>query len=163
MNQNVKNIALYVNPKRDLNSEMLLPADEMNEEAWVGKVVGKSVQKAIDNAELFRLNQGHIHMYQKDIAGYNAIDHAFKKNSFFCIKAFVEKLLIMSDEGQFNNCFDKAILEMIAKGLDVKDLINSGLFYVPVWTHLSLFSASDETEFLAYNQDIDELEFEDPN
>ena len=102
-------------------------------------------------------------MYQKDIAGLNAIDQAFRKNSFFCIKAFVETLLIMTDEGQFKNCFDKAILQMITKGMDVKDLVNSELFYVPAWTHLSLFSSSDETEFVGYNEDIEELEFEDPN
>ena len=163
MNKNVKNIALYVNPKRDLSSESYLPPDNSNEEAGATKAAGTSVHKAIDNVELFCLNQGYIHMYQKDIAGLNAIDHAFRKNSFFCIKAFVETLLIMTDEGQFNNCFDKAILQMIAKGMDVKELVNSELFYVPVWTHLSLFSATDETEFLGYNEEIEELEFEDPN
>ena len=52
---------------------------------------------------------------------------------------------------------------MIAKGMDVKDLVNSELFYVPVWTHMSLFSSSSKTEFLAYNEEIEELEFEDPN
>lgn len=102
-------------------------------------------------------------MYQKDISGLNAINQAFRKNSFFCIKAFVETLLIMTDEGQFKNCFDQAILQMIEKGMDVKELVNSELFYVPVWTHLSLFSASEETEFLPYNEDLDELGFEDPN
>lgn len=52
---------------------------------------------------------------------------------------------------------------MITKEMDVKDLVNSELFFVPAWTHLSLFSSSDETKFVGYNEDIEELEFEDPN
>ena len=52
---------------------------------------------------------------------------------------------------------------MISKGMNVKELVNSELFYVPTWAHLSLFSSSDETEFVGYNEDLEELEFEDPN
>ena len=102
-------------------------------------------------------------MYQKDIGGYNAIDEAFRKNSFFCIKAFVETSLIMTEEREFRNCFDKAMLPMIDKGMDVKELVNSDLLLVPLWKHLSLFSSCGETVFVAYNEDIEELEFEDPN
>jgi len=69
----------------------------------------------------------------------------------------------MTDEGQFKNCFDQAILHMIDRGMDVKELVNSPLFFVPVWSQLSLFSSEEKTEFLSYNEDIDELEFEDPH
>lgn len=68
----------------------------------------------------------------------------------------------MTDESQFKNCFDQAILHMIDRGMDVKELVNSPLFFVPVWNQLSLFSSEDKTAFLAYNEDVDELEFEDP-
>ena len=37
-------------------------------------------------------------MYQQDISGQNAIDNAFKKNAIFCIKAFVETLLILKND-----------------------------------------------------------------
>lgn len=49
-----------------------------------------------DNTEIFYSNIGQVHMYQSDIGGYNAIDYAFKRNSIFCIKAFVETLLILT-------------------------------------------------------------------
>jgi hypothetical protein len=64
-------------------------------------------------------------MYQPDISGINAIDHAFKKNAIFCIKAYVETLILLTDEVHFRNCFDKALLLMISKGIDVKELVNS--------------------------------------
>ena len=47
--------------------------------------------------------------------------------------------------------------------MDAKELVGSDLFFVPLWTHLSVFSSSEETIFLAYNEDYEELEFEDPN
>ena len=75
--------------------------------------------------------QGKVHMYQKDISGQSVIDYAFDKKAIFCIKAFVETLLILSneEENQFRNCFDKAILLMIEKGMDVKELVNSELLF----------------------------------
>lgn len=68
-------------------------------------------------------------MYQKDISGRSVIDYAFQKKAIFSIKAFVETLLILKDEQQFRNCFDKAILLMIDNDMDVKELVNSELFY----------------------------------
>lgn len=38
-------------------------------------------------------------MYQKDISGLSVIDYAFDKGAIFCIKAFVETLLLLKDEG----------------------------------------------------------------
>lgn len=81
-------------------------------------------------------------MYQSDISGCNVIDYAFIKNAIFCIKAFVETLLILSDEESFANCFDKALLMMISKNMDVKDLVNSELFYVSIWKEQTVFSAN---------------------
>lgn len=68
-------------------------------------------------------------MYQADISVQNAIDYAFHKNAIFCIKTFVETLLLLKDEEQFRGCFDKAILLMISRGIDVKDLARSSLFF----------------------------------
>jgi hypothetical protein len=71
--------------------------------------------KTSDNLEYYEQLAGQVHMYQSDISGQNVIDYAFKKNAIFCIKAFVETLLILSDEDSFANCFDKALLMMINK------------------------------------------------
>ena len=73
-------------------------------------------------------------MFQNDVAGLNAIDYAFKKNAILCIKSFVETLLILDvKQISFRNCFDKAILMMINRGMEVKELINSELFYPAIW------------------------------
>ena len=84
-----------------------------------------------------------IHMYQEDMSGESAIENAFKKNSIFSIKAFIDNLLdIQNDEGSnsFRNCFDGALLLMIKKGMDVTDLCNSSLFYPSIWLDYKLFS-----------------------
>ena len=101
-------------------------------------------------------------MYQVDIGGMNAIDYAFNRNAIFSIKAFVETLLILTDS-KFRNCFDKAILMMINRGMEIKDLVNSELFYASIWTEMSLFSPNENVQLLAYSGEVDELEFEDPN
>jgi len=64
-----------------------------------------------------------VHMYQQDLEGLSAIDYAFRKNAIFCIKAFVETLLLLPDTHQFSNCFNKALLLMINKGMNVKQLV----------------------------------------
>ena len=89
--------------------------------------------KILDNTESFMINSGKIHMYQKDVSGQNAIDCAFNMNAIFCIRAFVETLLILTEDVSFQNCFDKALLLMINRGMDVKDLVNSELLYVSIW------------------------------
>lgn len=101
-------------------------------------------------------------MYQKDISGQNAIDYAFNKNAIFCIKAFVETLLILTDDVSFQNCFDKALLMMISRGMDVKELVSSELFYVSVWKDVPIFSNRQEVTISPYNGEIEDLEFEDP-
>jgi len=87
----------------------------------------------------------------------NAIDYAFQKNAIYCIKAFVETLLILPDEIQFRNCFDKALLLMITRGMDVKQLVNSQLFYPKIWTKLSIFSSTKEPLIVPYNKNIEDL------
>lgn len=62
--------------------------------------------KIFDNTELFGNNSGRVHMYQTDISVLSAIDYAFLKNSIFCIKAFVDTLMLLKDEQQFRGCFD---------------------------------------------------------
>jgi len=39
-----------------------------------------------------------VHMYQDNIIGVNAINNAFMKNSIFCIKAFVDSLLLLTED-----------------------------------------------------------------
>lgn len=67
------------------------------------------------------------------MSGKNAIDNAFEKNSIFCIKLFVDSLLQLKNDTHFENCFDKALILMINKGMDVKELVNSNIFYTPIW------------------------------
>lgn len=164
MNDHVENIALYVSVRYQIGQDcrrVLL--DQSNDENQAQKP--KKIQtKVYDNSELFGLNAGLVHMYQPDIATYNAIDYAFQKNAIFCINAFVESLLILTHEDQhFRNCFDKAVLPLINRGMDVKDLVNSPLFYAPLWERHSLFSPNKEPVIIPYNDDIEEMEFEDPN
>ena len=52
---------------------------------------------------------------------------------------------------------------MVRRGMEIKDLVNSQLFYAPLWTRCSLFSTMEEDVILPYNEPIEELEFEDPN
>lgn len=103
----------------------------------MSKMIGSAeiFDKTVDHSQLLDGMQNMVHMYQNDIDGINAIDNAFANNSIFCIKAFVDNLLQLTDEMHFRNCFDKALIIMIRKGLDVKDLVNSTLFYPPIWTN----------------------------
>ena len=96
-------------------------------------------------------------MYQENIAGKNAIDLAFNKNSIFCISAFVESLLKMNETSQFNNCFDKAFLMMLRKGMDMKDLLQSSLIYPILWQNETIYHDSPELNIVAYNNDLEEL------
>ena len=84
------------------------------------------------------------------------------KNSIFCIKAFVDSLLTLKEDVKFRNCFDQALLLMIKKGIDVKELCNSGLFYPQIWKNYTLFSQIETPVVVPYNNDIEDLEFEDP-
>lgn len=166
MNKKVQNIALYVDPNfQYYNEHMIVGSSDQNTDE-MGKQIEVKQNKnktTFDNSELFGINSGEVHMYQADIASFNAIDYAFQKNAIFCIKAFVETLLILTGEHQFRNCFDKAILMMISRGMDVKELVNSPLFYAPIWTRYSLFSPNENPVIIGYNNDLEDLEFEDPN
>ena len=101
-------------------------------------------------------------MYQENIIGINAINNALKKNSIFCIKLFVDSLLTLKEDNYFRNCFDEALALMIKKGIDVTELCSSGLFYPEIWKNYTLFSSIETPVTLGYNNELDDLEFEDP-
>ena len=71
--------------------------------------------------------------------------------------------MFLTDDANFRNCFDKALLMMIQKGLDVEELVNSNLFYPRLWPTISAYSADQEMRFLPYNGELEELDVEDPN
>jgi hypothetical protein len=51
---------------------------------------------------------------------------------------------------------------MIAKGMDVKELMSSDLLYPPIWTNQTIFSENLNLSICTYNGTIDNLENEDP-
>ena len=87
MNLNVCNISLYVNSNYILINNHRL---RLQTESIISK---ETLQ---NNNEVFQQNLGVVHMYQDDISGQNVIDYAFKKNAIFCIKAFVDTLLVLT-------------------------------------------------------------------
>lgn len=129
----------------------------LNKSIYKGKFVPVCQSK-----DHFHVSENLVHMYQEDMSGKNAIDNAFEKNSIFCIKAFVDSLLQLTDEMQFKNCFDKALLLMINKGMDVKELVKSTILYPPLWTHHTVFSPDQNLKIQPYNNELDDIEFEDP-
>ena len=46
--------------------------------------------------------------------------------------------------------------------MDIKDLVQSSLFYPEIWQNESNFSQVEKPVILPYNGEIDDLEFEDP-
>lgn len=52
---------------------------------------------------------------------------------------------------------------MVNKGMDVKELVSSQLFYATIWEDLSLFSSVSEPVIIPYNDQVEDLDFEDPN
>ena len=52
---------------------------------------------------------------------------------------------------------------MISRGMDVKELVNSELFYPTIWDKYSLFSPIEKAVTIPYNGEIEDLEFADPN
>jgi hypothetical protein len=51
---------------------------------------------------------------------------------------------------------------MINKGMDVKELVNSDLFYPEIWTKYTLFSSMQEPSIKPYFKELVDLDFEDP-
>lgn len=51
---------------------------------------------------------------------------------------------------------------MIDKNLDTKELVGSELFYPSLWTQHSIFSEEEESQIVAYNNDLEDLELENP-
>ena len=76
----------------------------------------------------------------------------------------METLLILDvKQISFRNCFDKAILMMINRGMEVKELINSELFYPAIWQNHLVFSPEKDPVTIPYNNDLVDLEMECPN
>mmetsp|Transcript_42439 Transcript_42439/g.65118 ORF Transcript_42439/g.65118 Transcript_42439/m.65118 type:complete len:104 (+) Transcript_42439:2223-2534(+) len=51
---------------------------------------------------------------------------------------------------------------MINRGMDVKELANSQLFYPTIWSKFSTFSSSSETLMVSYDKTVDDLLSESP-
>jgi len=52
---------------------------------------------------------------------------------------------------------------MISKQMDVKDLVNSELFYVSAWKNQTVFSPNQKMIILPYTGEIEDIQFENPN
>jgi len=140
MNHNVKNMVKYL----DFNYTIGEIHQNITHkcaaiQGGIDKVHG-DFKNHVEWEELgFHLND-RIHMFQDDIAGNNPIDIAFRQNSIFCIKAFVDSLLHLTDEISFRNYVDKALLLMISRGLDVKRYVKSDIFFPPIWKKKTIYS-----------------------
>jgi len=78
------------------------------------------------------------------------------------LKAFVESLLKLPNEPSFRNCFNKALLFMIEKGINVQNLVTSELFFPTIWKKATVYSAKTEPSIQHYNGDINDLELDHP-
>jgi hypothetical protein len=96
MNANVQNIAMYVNQRFVIVNNLKINFDMLDLDKVAKQVTDRS--ESNPNQESLIEEQGKVHMYQKDISGQSVIDYAFDKKAIFCIKAFVETLLILSND-----------------------------------------------------------------
>ena len=90
-------------------------------------------------------------MFQDDIAGNNAIDIAFRMNSIYSIKAFVDSLLHLQDEITFRNYVDKALLMMISNGLDVINYVRSEIFFPQIWKKRIIYCKQQKPIAVPFN------------
>ena len=51
---------------------------------------------------------------------------------------------------------------MIDRNLDTKELVGSELFYPSLWSQKSIFSDKEESEIIPYNNNLEDLELENP-
>jgi hypothetical protein len=51
---------------------------------------------------------------------------------------------------------------MISKGMDVKKLVNSEVFYPTLWKKKEIYYDNPDTMIVPYNDGIEAIEFEDP-
>lgn len=81
-------------------------------------------------------------MFQTDISGQNSLDKAFQSNSILSIKAFVDSIISLkgSEDMNFGNCFDKALITMIERNMDVKKIVASEVFYPRIFRKFSIYS-----------------------
>lgn len=53
----------------------------------------------------------------------------------------MESLITLTEEVSFRNCFDKALVLMITRGMDVKKLVNSDVFFPKIWRKKNIYCA----------------------
>ena len=51
---------------------------------------------------------------------------------------------------------------MIQRGMNVNELVTSKIVYPPIWQSYTYFSEIKTPVIIAYNKDIEDLEYEDP-
>ena len=79
----------------------------------------------------------------------------------FSVKAFAESILKMKDVG-IRNCFEKAIIQLILKGMDVKEICQSNVLYPQIWTKQIVYIPTDKTRTMPYNGTFEDLAFDTP-
>jgi len=52
---------------------------------------------------------------------------------------------------------------MIKRGISVKQLVNSELFYPTIWKQMTLFSSVKDVQISPYNNELADLESEGPS
>jgi len=75
----------------------------------------------------------------------------------------VDNLLQLTEQMTFRNCFDQALIIMIKKNLDVKQLVDSELLYPPLWEDKTIFTEDGSPIIKAYYKSLEELEVDDPS
>ena len=53
-------------------------------------------------------------------------------------------------------------MKMIERGMDVNELVTSKILYIRLWQSYTYFSDIKTPVIVAYNKDIQDLEYEDP-
>ena len=154
MNDNVKNMVKYLDYKftlQDIHQNITHKFAAI--QGGLDKVHGDFKNHNDQEGCGYHLEE-RIHMFQNDIAGSNPIDIAFKQNSIFCIKAFIDCLLHLTHEISFRNYVDKALLLMISRGLDVKKYINNVILFHPIWEKKTIYSKEEEAIIKPFNNSI---------
>lgn len=151
MNYNVKNMAKYLDSSfsiREIHQNIAWKQAAI--QGGQDKVHG-DFKNSIEYQSLSIHFLDRIHMFQDDIAGNNAIDIAFRMNSIYSIKAFVDSLLHLQDEITFRNYVDKALLMMISNGLDVINYVRSEIFFPQIWKKRIIYCKQQKPIAVPFN------------
>lgn len=162
MNYNVKNMAKYLDSSfsiREIHQNIAWKQAAI--QGGLDKVHG-DFKNAIEYQSLSIHFLDRINMFQDDIAGDNAIDIAFRMNSIYSIKAFVDSLLHLQEEITFRNYVDKALLMMISNGLDVINYVKSDIFFPQIWKKRIIYCKQQSPVTVPFNGHLQDLEYSDP-